>query len=82
MSVQLPLCFCCGHLKGRTKEGDRKCAAYPGGIPDKFTFDGEAFHITPEDGDNGVQFEVGGNEIMRDKEAMETYNKVFLPLMR
>ena len=80
--VQLPLCYCCKHLRSKRDDLVLKCDAFPRRIPEKFTGDGEAFHTIPEPGDNDIQFEVGGNEIMNTEKAVDAYNVIFLPLMR
>jgi hypothetical protein len=47
-----PLCWDCKH-----RGPNRTCAAYPDGIPHKFS-SGKEVHISPEEGDHGIQFEV------------------------
>ena len=44
------LCDVCVHYLG-----DRKCRAYPAGIPDEI-WQGRAFHLSPLPGDKGIQF--------------------------
>jgi hypothetical protein len=46
-----PTCMWCTHYKG-----DRKCDAFPGGIP-ALVWEGRDPHFEPIEGDRGIQFE-------------------------
>ena len=56
MTTQMVACFLCGRF-----QGDRKCEAFPDGIPDSI-WTGDDHHETPVAGDNGLVFEVGKPE--------------------
>jgi hypothetical protein len=48
-----PICTFCAHLTNIT---DRKCKAFPDGIPREIWL-GKNNHMTPYPGDHGIQFE-------------------------
>ena len=52
-----PRCMYCKHFN-RQRHG--RCAAFAGRIPATFIL-GEAEHLTPYDGDHGIQFELDPN---------------------
>ena len=55
MIIQPPACAACKHLAN--EKGPAKCAAFPGGIPDKIWLDGDP-HTKPLKGQkNQVVFE-------------------------
>ena len=62
MSRLGPRCIYCKHYN-RKRPGT--CAAFPRDIPAKFTL-GEAEHLTPCEGDHGIQFEL---------------DRIFLPML-
>ena len=84
--MDMPLCYCCTHLRSTVNDSKLKCDAFPRGIPTKFTlgddYGDRPLHITPEDGDKDIQFELGGNLIMSTKDALTVYNEIFLPAMQ
>ena len=65
-----PRCMYCKHYN-RKRPGT--CAAFPRDIPAKFSL-GEAEHLTPYDGDHGIQFELDPN---LSPDAVRRYKKRF-----
>jgi len=59
MPTRIPICSLCRHLRDDQPWLDgkhRRCAAFPGGIPDGVYW-GDFDHRRPFPGDNGVRFE-------------------------
>ncbi len=52
--MNVPQCIYCRHLDQDAAEW--VCKAYPNGIPQQI-LEGEANHVQPYPGDNGIQFE-------------------------
>ena len=65
-----PRCIYCKHYNSK-RPGT--CTAFPRDIPAKFSL-GEAEHLTPYDGDHGIQFELDPN---LSPDAVRRYKKRF-----
>ena len=65
-----PRCMFCKHYD---KKRPGRCAAFTGLIPAKIILC-EAEHLTPCDGDHGIQFELDPN---LNRDSLETYRNFF-----
>ena len=65
-----PRCMYCKHYN---RKDPGTCKAFPRDIPAKFSL-GEAEHLTPYEGDHGIQFELDPN---LSPDAVRRYKKRF-----